>query len=100
MKVYCTQHAVERFRERWAKGLTYPHARRELMILATGATRLKERSVNGQEQWLVNDGSGIILVMKRDPGQRGMICVTVLPDREVPADPMELAEPAEPGGAA
>lgn len=82
MKVYCTQHAVERFRERWAQGLTYAHARRELSLLAQRATHMRERSVNGQEQWICNDGSGIVMLMKRDAGQRGMICVTVLPPEE------------------
>lgn len=72
-----TVHAVERFRARWAGGLSYRHALRELRVLSETAVPLREKTDRGEEQWLVTDGAPIVLVAKRDRGD--LICVTVLP---------------------
>ncbi len=80
-----TVHAVERFRARWAGGLTYRHALRELRVLSETAVPLREKTDSGEEQWLVTDGAPIVLVAKRDRGD--LICVTVLPPQESDGEP-------------
>ena len=92
--MFLTQHAVERFRERWAAGLSYQHALRELRLLSRSARRLRERTAAGDLQFEASDGSGIIFVVKREPGfGDGLVCATVLPEPEA-ADPAVPEEPA------
>jgi hypothetical protein len=79
--VYFTQHAVERFRERFAGGLTFYSARQELIILAKTAVPLRELTGSGEQQWLVTDGVPFLLVCKHDP-RSGLVCVTVKPAPE------------------
>lgn len=70
--MFFTQHAVERFRQRFAPALAHGHCLRELKLLAASAHRLKERTRTGELQLELSDGSGAILVVKGD------VCVTVL----------------------
>ncbi len=92
--MYITQHAVERFRKRYAGGLSHGHALRELIVISREARRLNETAQDGRELWEASDGSGMVLVVARESGGRrrgdGMTCVTVLYGRE-DVDP--VAEP-------
>jgi hypothetical protein len=85
--VYFTQHAVERFRQRWASGLSYARARYELVILSKTAVPLRERTQAGDLQFQVTDGAPIVFVCKREhrEGHGALVCVTVLPEPEQPA---------------
>jgi len=74
--MFFTQHAIERFRQRFAPGLPHSHCLRELKVLGASAHRLKERTRTGELQLEVSDGSGAIFVLKGD------VCVTVLYGRE------------------
>lgn len=74
-----THHAVERYRNRFAPDATFMEAQRELEELARRASPLKERTVNGTEQWRTPDG--VILVVTRDY-KDGPVCKTVLPKCE------------------
>lgn len=74
-----THHAVERYRNRFAPDATFMEAQRELEELARRASPLKERTVNGTEQWRTPDG--VILVVTRDY-KDGPVCKTVLPKYE------------------
>jgi hypothetical protein len=71
-----TDHAVERYVLRYAEGVSYPRARADLERLAGTAVPIKERSVNGQQLWRV-DEPPMLLVVKPDAGK--YVCVTVLP---------------------
>ena len=86
--MFFTQHAVERFRRRWAPGLSHAAALRELITLSQTARPLRERTFDGEEQWEASDGSGLVFVVRRDQGRKrhGFVCVTVLPQREQPED--------------
>lgn len=88
--VYFTHHAIERFRERWAGGLPYAHALRELVVLGQNAVLLRSRTRNGDLQYQVKEAADpIVFVCKRDhPGRGGLVCVTVLPEPET--DPAEV----------
>lgn len=71
-----TDHAIRRYIKRHARHLSFAEAEGALRELAADAVPLKERSLNGQEQWKAGD---LILVCKRDRGD--VVCVTVLPDQ-------------------
>ena len=70
-------HAVERYQERWAPHLSHREAREELERIAEGARPERMRTLVGSEMWVANSSEKILLVVKRDAGER--ICVTVLP---------------------
>lgn len=80
--MFVSQHAVERFRKRFAGGLSHGHALRELILLTKTARRLRENAEAGRERWEAADGSGMILIVERTHGARrigdGLTCVTVL----------------------
>ncbi len=71
-----TEHAIDRFIERHAPDLSRKEARKCLEETALKAVRLKEKTINGESQWMLEDG--IILVTKRDGGET--VCVTILPE--------------------
>lgn len=71
-----TEHAIDRFIERHAPDLSRTEARRYLEDTALKAVRLKEKTLNGETQWQIEDGT--VLVTKRDCGEN--VCVTVLPE--------------------
>lgn len=81
--MYVTQHAVERFRRRFAGGLSHAHALRELVVITRTARRLDGNTADGAERWAAEDGSGMVLVVRSTPpGKRpkgdGRTVVTVL----------------------
>lgn len=96
--MHLTRHAIERYQKRWAAHLSLEEAGTELASLATRATRMRERSICGDEQWIID--SAIVLVVRCDPGRRAdPVVVTVLPwhasPRHVdglPADEAEILE--------
>jgi hypothetical protein len=80
-RIFFTVHAVERFIERWAQDMVYDEARSYLESQAPFASKLKERTILGQEQWLLDlPDRRCVLVTKTTP--EGRVCVTVLPEKE------------------
>lgn len=94
-KLAITDHAISRFIERHAPGLTFAAARDLIEERAQHAQRLETRTVVGDMQWRITDPD-CILVVKRDsergraagrkyrdrPGTQGaggLVVVTVLP---------------------
>jgi hypothetical protein len=76
-RIVVTDHAVQRYIRRHAPGLSYAQASAELEHLLAGtAAAVREKSINGQEMWRV-DNPPMLCVMKVDAGQH--VCVTVLP---------------------
>lgn len=86
MAIVITQHAINRFIQRHAPEMSYDQAKRHLQTESRQAAHLRNKSVNGQSQWRL-DNPNCILVMKRDG--RDDICVTVLPYDSY-GDPSEL----------
>ncbi len=85
---YFTLHAVERFLERHAPTTmtTRDAAIAHLRTQARSAVRLREKTINGQEQWEIQNPY-CVLVVKHDPSTksghvRQMVCVTVLPESD------------------
>jgi hypothetical protein len=72
-------HAVERFIERHAPGLSMPEAHRRLRDAVASASIMRERTRSGDECWMLGD-LDVVAVIKRDgrDGKRAS-CVTVLP---------------------
>lgn len=86
-----TQHAVERFQQRWAPNESFAVLSERLQALIASATRVREKTNRGHEIWT---SEGVRFVVKRDP-RVGPVVVTVLPDRG-PDDYMtSVAEYAE-----
>jgi hypothetical protein len=94
-KLAITDHAISRFIERHAQGLTFSAARELIQERAQHAQRLETRTVLGDMQWRITEPD-CILVVKRDsersraagrkhrnrPGTQGaggLVVVTVLP---------------------
>lgn len=75
-RIDITDHAVLRYVERHAPGLSHVQARADIEHLAGGATPLKKRTLGGQQLWRV-DVPPMLLVIKPDSGR--YVCVTVLP---------------------
>lgn len=73
-----TEHAVERYRERWEPGASLLYARHLLEELLEYATPTREKTLVKHEIWVTGD---IRFVIKRD---RRPVCVTVLPPRSIP----------------
>ena len=71
-----TEHAIDRFIDRHAPDLSRAEARKYLEQTALKAVRLKEKTINGQAQWQIEDG--VVLVTKSDNGEN--VCVTILPE--------------------
>ncbi len=72
-----TSHACERFIERHLSHETADKAMEFLVTEARTATPLKERAINGEQQWISE--SGIRFVMRHDSNHTLPVCVTVLP---------------------
>jgi hypothetical protein len=72
-----TQHAVERFQQRWAPDESFAVLSERLQSLIATATRVREKTHRGHEIWTAD---GVRFVVKRDP-RVGPVVVTVLPDR-------------------
>jgi len=81
MELDFTQHAVERFIQRHAPGLSIAEARAHLEDRGHDATRLKQKTIKGQAQWQIDDPP-CILVVKYDTRIRRAVVVTVLAEPE------------------
>lgn len=87
MRIEFTEHAILRFIERHAPQMSMEEARDYLSTAASGAVRLKAKTIRGQTQWHI-PANQIVLVTKPD-GQEH-VCVTILPHKEnVPRTPTE-----------
>jgi hypothetical protein len=71
-----TVHAVEQFVERCATHLDFNEARALLVERSLRASKMRTRTVKGQDQWRITDPDAV-LVTKHDPSC-GLVCVTVL----------------------
>lgn len=71
-----TAHAVDRYCEHFAPGLSHAEARAKLEASAQSAIPLREKSINGDFLWRLSD-LDIVLITKRDHGVH--VAVTVLP---------------------
>lgn len=91
MKIRFTEHAVERFIERIARGSSRNLALRQMQRLINDGKLLKEKTQDGDNQLLSN---GVIFVLKydRDDGQAD--CTTILFDRRI-SDTNKLAQEIE-----
>ena len=89
--MYFTQHAIRRFRQRWAPALSYGAAVRELVVLSQSSVLLREKTYKGDLQFKSSDGAPIVFVCKREPGngRDGLVCVTVLPEPAPASDPAQ-----------
>jgi len=87
--VFFTQHAIERFRQRYAPGFTHAAALRELQTLALSARPMREKAPGGKLRYVISDGEPITLVCIRNPRGTGdrIVCITVLPKGETEDDP-------------
>jgi len=94
---YFARHAVERFRQRFRPTLGPGVVLDELRDLSHRASRLRERTEHGDEQWaaVTNAGEQVIFVIKRDD-PRGPMCVTVLPIEASPASRSQRAVVTDP----
>lgn len=77
--LFVTPHAVRRYRERWARGLTYEEALGELVNLASQARRVK-RMESGA--WLWQGPRPLRLRLVVDESKPGLlpVLVTILPN--------------------
>lgn len=71
-----TDHAVQRYIERHARGTAYPRAREQLGCLFRTATQMKSKTNAGQNLWRVVEPP-MLFVVKPDDGKH--VLVTVLP---------------------
>jgi hypothetical protein len=88
--IYISDHAVERFVKRHAPEMSFDSAKSLLIRRSLRAVLLRQKTINGDEQWQINDPN-VILVGKRVKGKT--ICVTILPEAEfngIPEEELEL----------
>ena len=71
-----TDHAVQRYVQRYARGLSHKAGRRDLEKLIATAAPTKNKTHTGQNLWRV-DEPPMLFVMKPDDGKH--VLVTVLP---------------------
>ena len=91
MNILISDHAAHRFIKRHAPEMSFHEAKSYLREKAPEATPLKEKTIKGSPQWLLEDPR-CVLVMRNDRRQRLIVCVTVLPEPEgVPLTAEEMA---------
>lgn len=78
--IVLTSHAIDRFRSRHVPHLTHAEAARELSARLPDAVKIDEKSILGQDQWLIAEPYGVLLVCKNDP-KVGIVAVTALHER-------------------
>ena len=95
MKVILTDHAIARFVERVAPGMTLDEAHAWLDAHAHDATPLPARTPRGQRQWYLPGphGRDVVLVTKDDPG--GVLAVVTVGwfEHETEPDPDDVPCP-------
>lgn len=78
-RLWASEAAIDRFRERWCPGFTFSHAKRELLTIAAEARRTDSRAPDGHEIWRAGTNGEVRLVIARDGGTRfAPTIVTVL----------------------
>lgn len=78
-RLHFALHAMQRYVERHAPGLSLAEATRRLQDAVPSARRLRSNTPRGEEQWLA-ESIGVVFVIKRDgPGGERASCVTILP---------------------
>jgi len=78
-RLWASEVAIDRFRERWCPGFSLGHARRELLAIAAQAKRTDARAPDGHEIWRAGTNGEVRLVIARDSGpRRNSTIVTVL----------------------
>lgn len=77
--IILTHHAIDRFRTRHVPHMTHAEASRELSAYLPDAVKIEEKSLLGQDQWLIQKPYGVILVCKNDP-TTGIVAVTSIPE--------------------
>jgi len=75
--IILTAHSVDRFRSRHVPHLTHNQAHHELESLLPRAVLIPQKSTLGQDQYLIEEPYGVILVCKNDP-KVGIVAVTSL----------------------
>ncbi len=94
-----TNHAIEQYASRHARGLTFEQAKASLEEALPRAEKLQERASGrrGGFQWQLRDPD-VVLVTQLDPGAKQHVCVTVLPARTAEGfseDELAILEDAE-----
>lgn len=94
-KIRLSSHAVERFIARCRPDLD-PAAARQILAGSVGeAVHLKERTLRGQEQWLLGDLGAILICRRAREDNRLRIVVTVLAEKDAQDEQTILREHLE-----
>lgn len=94
-KIRLSSHAVERFIARCRPDLDPSAARQLLAESVGGAVHLKERTLRGQEQWLLGDLGAILVCRRAREDNRLRIAVTVLAEKDAQDEQAILREHLE-----
>ena len=82
--LFITQHAVERYIERFRPKWDFVRAEKHIFFLSKSATPSNNKHVfNGCEQWISPIEQGVFFIVKRRPGTIP-VCLTVLGPDECP----------------
>jgi len=80
VRIVFHQHAIERYIQRYERAMDVDAARAALEAAAESAVVLKELTIHGQRQAIIEvNGESVLLVLKVDHATRETICATVLP---------------------
>ncbi len=94
-KIRLSSHAVERFVARCRPDLDLAAARQLLAESVGGAVHLRERTLRGQEQWLLGDLGAILVCRRAREDIRLRIVVTVLAEKDAQDEQAILREHLE-----
>jgi len=80
--LFVTPHAVRRYRERWARGLTYEQALGELINLTKEAKKVKQFK-SGAWLWQGPRPLRLRFVVEKSESGKLPVLVTILPNRRL-----------------
>jgi hypothetical protein len=84
--LFITQHAIERYIERFRPKWDFMRAEKHMFFLSKSATPSSNKHVfNGCEQWISPIEQGVFFIVKRRPGTIP-VCLTVLGPDERPEE--------------
>jgi hypothetical protein len=92
-----TEHAIDRYLERYDSTLTREEVVRALRDNSPRAVRLRRKTRSGLERWVLDEPRMVLLANRQDPKRpNDLIVVTILPDvdEDESAIPNELLEEA------